>query len=107
MPTLLVWEILMMLGVCDPGIVIWLTPSPKLIPARASVPPSPLIPLEAAPVVHWISPSAYRNITKDSVAVVASIHWYVLVCKIQQNLVHNYNYAEYLKVYSSYPMDKT
>ena len=47
----------MMLGVSDPGIVIELT-SPVLIPATASVPYSPLIPLESSPVVHCISPSA-------------------------------------------------
>ena len=29
-----------------------LIPSPALIPARASIPPSPLFPLEASPVVH-------------------------------------------------------
>ena len=79
MPTLLVWAILMIKGVCDPGIVIWLTPSPALIPARTSVPPSPSLPPEASPVVHGISPSAYRNITKDVVALVASTHWNVLV----------------------------
>ena len=55
LPTLLVWVTLMMLGVSDPGTVIWLIPSPTLIPARASVPPSPLIPSEASPVVHCIS----------------------------------------------------
>jgi len=47
-----------MLGVSDPGIVIELTPSPALIPARASVPPNPLYPPEKSPVVHCILPSA-------------------------------------------------
>ena len=47
-----------MLGVSDPGIVIELIPSPTLIPAKASVPPSPLIPPESSPVVHCIPPSA-------------------------------------------------
>ena len=50
-----------MLGVSDPGIVIEVTPSPALIPARA-------------PFVHCISPSAYESNTKDSVALVASTH---------------------------------
>ena len=72
-----------MLGVIDPGIVTLLTPSPALIPARASVPLSPLIPPEASPVVHCISPSAYRNITNDSVKVVASTHCNVLVYRIK------------------------
>jgi len=47
-----------MLGVSDPGIVIELIPSPALIPATDSVPPSPLIPPESSPVVHCIPPSA-------------------------------------------------
>jgi len=54
-----------MLGVCDPGIVIELIPSPALIPTRASVPPSPPFPPDLSPVVHCILPSAYRNITND------------------------------------------
>ena len=37
-PTLLVWAILMILEVSDPGMVLELIPSPALIPARASVP---------------------------------------------------------------------
>jgi len=49
---------LIMLGVSDPGIVIELVLSPALIPTRDSSPPSPLIPPEASPVVHCISPSA-------------------------------------------------
>ena len=68
-----------MLGVRDPGTVNDVTPSPAFIPARASVPPSPLDPPELSPVVHCILPSAYRNITNDSAPLVASIHWNVLV----------------------------
>jgi len=79
-PTLVVWVMLMILGVCDPGIVIELTPLPALIPVRASVPPSPPSPPDASPVVHCILPSAYRNITNDSTPLVASTHWNVLVC---------------------------
>jgi len=77
-PTLLVCAILTMLGVCDPVIVIELTPSPALIPARASLPPNPLLPV-VSPVVHCILPKAYRNITNDSAPLVASTHWNVLV----------------------------
>ena len=55
LPMLLVWVTLIMPGVSDPGTVIWLIPSPALMPARASVPPSPLVPPEASPVVHCIS----------------------------------------------------
>ena len=44
-----------MSGVSDPGIVMELFPSPILIPARASIPPSPLVPPELSPVVHCIS----------------------------------------------------
>ena len=73
MPTLLVCVILIMLGVCDPGMVTKLKPSPPLIPARASRP------LDLPPVVHCILPSAYRNITNDSTSLVASTHWKVLV----------------------------
>ena len=69
----------MILDVRDPGIVIELTPSPALIPARASVPPSPSLPPDLSPVVHCILPSAYRNITNDSIPLVASTHWNVLV----------------------------
>ena len=61
MPTLLVSVILIMLRVSDPGMITELTPSPALIPARA-------------PFSHCISPSAYKNITKDEVALVASTH---------------------------------
>ena len=69
----------MILDVRDPGIVIELTPSPALIPARASVPLSPSTPPDKSPVVHCILPSAYRNITNDSTPLVASTHWNVLV----------------------------
>ena len=78
-PTLLVWAMLMTLGVLDPGIVIELTRSPALIPANASVPPSPSSPPELSPVVHCILPSAYKNITNDSTPLVASTHWNVFV----------------------------
>ena len=74
MPTLLVLEILIMLGVSDPGMVVEFMPSPTLIPAKASVPPSPPTPPESSPVVHCIPPSAYKNITKDFVALVARTH---------------------------------
>ena len=75
---LLVWSIMMILGVCDPGIVTESTPFPALIPARASLlPPSPLTPPALSPVVHCIA--SYRNITNDSTPLVASTHWNVLV----------------------------
>ena len=47
-----------MLGDSDPEILIKLTPSPALIPARASVPSNPLLPPEESPVVHCILLSA-------------------------------------------------
>jgi len=72
---------LIILGVCDPGMVKKFSPSPALIPARASIPPSPSSPPELLPVVHCILPSAYRNITNDSTPLVASTHWNVLVYK--------------------------
>ena len=78
-PTLLVSAIFMMLDVLEPVIVSEVTPLPTLIPARASVPPSPKSPSDASPVVHCILPSAYRNITNDSTPLVASTHWNVLV----------------------------
>ena len=65
--------------VSDPGMVMKFSPSPASIPARASVPPSPLNPSELSPVVHCILPSAYRNITNDSTPLVASTHWNVLI----------------------------
>ena len=68
-----------MFGVCDPGITTEFLRSPALIPARASVPPSPFRPLDLSPVVHCISQFAYRNITNDSTPLVASTHWNVLV----------------------------
>ena len=61
-----------MFEVRDPGIVIELTPSPALIPARASVPPSPSSPPEISPVVHCRS--AYKKIAKDSDSLAASTH---------------------------------
>ena len=54
-PTLLVSVIFIISGVCDPGIVIELIPSPALIPATASFPPNPLNPAEPSPVVHCMS----------------------------------------------------
>jgi len=78
-PTLLLWVILMILDDSDPGMVIELTLSPALMPARASVPPNPSSPPDLSPVVHCILPSAYRNITNDSTPLVASTHWKVLV----------------------------
>ena len=77
-PTLLVCAILIILGVSDPVMLTKLTPSPALIPATASLPPNPLIPV-ISPVVQCILPSAYRNITNDSTPLVASTHWNVLV----------------------------
>ena len=69
----------MILEVIDPGTVTAVKPSPAFIPARASIPPSPLYPPELSPVVHCILPPAYRNITNDSTPLVASTHWNVLV----------------------------
>ena len=43
-----------MLEVNDPGIVTKFTPSPVSIPASAGVPPNPLLPPDASPVVHCI-----------------------------------------------------
>ena len=60
-----------MSGVCDPGMLKWLTPSPALIATTAS-----------SPVVHCILPCAYRNITNDSSPLVARTHWNVLVYNI-------------------------
>ena len=67
-----------MVGDSDPVMVTKLIPSPALIPARASLPPNPLVPV-ISPVVHCILPSAYRNITNDSTPLVARTHWNVLV----------------------------
>ena len=77
-PILLVLSILIIRDVRDPGMVTK-SPSPALIPARASNPPSPFSPRELSPVVHCILSSAYRNITNDSTPLVASTHWNVLV----------------------------
>ena len=68
-PTLLVLIRLVMFEVREPGIVIELTPSPALIPAKASIPPSPL---DLPPVVHCRS--AYKKIAKDSVSLAANTH---------------------------------
>jgi len=75
-PTLLVCAILIILCVSDPVMLTKL--SPALIPARASLPPNLLVPV-ISPVVHFILPSAYRNITNDSTPLVVSTHWNVLV----------------------------
>ena len=72
LPTLLVITRLVMFGLRDPGMVTELTPSPALIPAKASVPPSPSSPKESSPVVHCRS--AYKKIAKDSDSLVASTH---------------------------------
>jgi len=61
-----------MFGVRDPGMVTELIPSPALIPAKASVPPSPSRPKELSPVVHCRS--AYRKIAYDSDSPVANTH---------------------------------
>ena len=75
---------LMIPDVSDPGRVIKVTPSPALIPARASVPYNPSIPPDLSPVVHSICPSAYRNITNDPTALVAITHWNVLVYRMKR-----------------------
>ena len=62
---------LIMSGVLDPGIVTEAIPSPALIPTCASTPPVPLVPPAVSPVVHWISPSAYKNPTNDCIPSVA------------------------------------
>ena len=54
MSTFVVWVMLIMLEVNDPGIVLKVTPSPASIPASAAVPPNPLLPPEESPVVHSI-----------------------------------------------------
>jgi len=86
---LLVVSMLIMLDVRDPGTVTKLIPSPALIPARASVPLSPLTPPDLLPVVHCILP--YKNITNVSTPLVASTHWNVLVyrtrCKIENDTI--------------------
>jgi len=58
----------------DPGTLKKFSPSPASYPAVAAFPPSPFIPPESSPVVHCISPSAYRNIIKDRTPSVASTH---------------------------------
>ena len=62
---LLVWSMLIIAGVPDPGIVIEVIPSPALTPACAANPPVPLTPPALSPVVHWINPSAYKKATND------------------------------------------
>ena len=51
-PTLLVVSMFTMAAVCEPGILKKRTPSPALKPPCAGVPPKPLLPPEASPVVH-------------------------------------------------------
>jgi len=51
-PTLLVVSISTIAAVCDPGILKNRTPSPALKPPCAGIPPRPLLPPEASPVVH-------------------------------------------------------
>ena len=58
----------------DPGTLKKLIKSPALYPTVAAFPPSPFVPPEELPVVHCISPSAYRNIIKDRTPSVASTH---------------------------------
>ena len=71
----------------DPGTVKDV-PSLALNPARASVPPSPLNPPDLSPVVHCISPSAYRNITKDPTLLVARTHWNVFTYIKKKHKMH-------------------
>ena len=51
-PTLLVVSMSTIAAVCEPGMVKKRTPSPALKPPCAGVPPKPLLPPEASPVVH-------------------------------------------------------
>ena len=64
----------MISGVPDPGMLKKFSPSPASYPAVAAFPPSPFIPPDSSPVVHCISPSAYKNIVKDRTPSVASTH---------------------------------
>ena len=73
-PTLLVVSIFKMHDDLNSGITMKLLPSPALIPAMASFPPSPLVPPESSPVVHCIPPSLYKKNTNDSNSFVANIH---------------------------------
>ena len=72
MPTLEVLAMSVIVGVSEPERVWKFLLSPALNPANASMSP------ESSPVVHCKS-AAYRNITNDSVPLVASIHWNVFV----------------------------
>ena len=49
-------------AVPDEGIMPKSVPSPLLKPIWAGFPPRPSVPPSASPVVHCISPSAYKNI---------------------------------------------
>ena len=75
-PTLLVDAILMTSAVPDIGITPKSVPSPLLNPTWAGFPPRPLTPPSASPVVHCISPSAYKYMAYVSVPClsVASTH---------------------------------
>ena len=79
MPMLLADVTLIMCLVRELVIVVKPVPSPLLNPTCAGIPPNPLIPPSASPVVHWISLSAYKNIAYDSFPSVASTHWNVFV----------------------------
>jgi len=76
---LLVCVILIIAAVRDSETLKKLIPSIELNPTRAAIPFNPLTPSEESPVVHCISPSAYKYIAKVSEPLVASIHWNVFV----------------------------
>jgi len=61
-PTLLVDSMSTIFADPDVGITPKFMPSPRLTPTWAGLPPRPLTPPSASPVVYWISPSAYKNI---------------------------------------------
>ena len=79
MPILLADAILTMSLVRELLVVVNPVASPLLNPTCAGIPPNPLMPPSASPVVHSISLSAYRNIAYDSFPSVASTHWNVFV----------------------------
>jgi len=70
---------LMISEVSDSGTVTELILSPVLIPTCAGVPPNPFSPPAESPVVHCISPFAYRNMANEVVRFVARTHWNVFV----------------------------
>ena len=63
-PTLLVDATSITKFVLDIGIIVKSLPTPLLNPIWAWWPPRPLVPPSSgeSPVVHWICPSAYKNI---------------------------------------------